>query len=267
MEQNYFDDTHLLKVSLLNKNFGGQRTIDDLSFHLNSKECLGIIGPNGAGKTTLFNLLSGIIPASSGSIIWLSQEIQKKSASEISHLGIARTFQNIRLFKQISVLENIQIAYDSQLTYTPLDALLRTSLTSKEEKRSVCSAMELLDVFSMTSLAYEPAGSLSYGDQRRLEIARALALNPRLLLLDEPAAGMNEAEMNTLMELLRWIQKEFTLSMLLIEHHIPFIMGLCNRMLVLDFGQLIAEGTPEEIRQNRRVIEAYLGEEEEKNEY
>jgi branched-chain amino acid transport system ATP-binding protein len=265
MEQSDFNNAHFLKVSLLNKSFGGQRSIIDLSFHLNPKECLGIIGPNGAGKTTLFNLLSGIIPATSGSIIWLNQEIQKKSSVQISYLGIARTFQNIRLFKQLSVLENIRIAYDTQLTYTPLDALLRTPLAIKEEKKSIHAAMELLDLFSMTSLANEAAGGLSYGDQRRLEIARALALRPRLLLLDEPAAGMNEAEMNRLMELLRWIQKEFTLSMLLIEHHMPFIMGLCNRMLVLDFGQLIAEGTPEEIRQNRRVIEAYLGEEE-KNE-
>ncbi|MCF7729668.1 MAG: ABC transporter ATP-binding protein [Chthoniobacterales bacterium] len=266
MEQSDFNDAHFLKVALLNKNFGGQRSIIDLSFHLNPKECLGIIGPNGAGKTTLFNLLSGIIPSTSGSIIWLNQEIQKKSAVQISYLGIARTFQNIRLFKQLTVLENIRIAYDTQLTYTPLDALLRSPHAIKEEKKSIHASMELLDLFSMTSLAYEAAGGLSYGDQRRLEIARALALRPRLLLLDEPAAGMNEAEMNKLMELLRWIQKEFTLSMLLIEHHMPFIMGLCNRMLVLDFGQLIAEGTPEEIRQNRRVIEAYLGEEE-KNEF
>lgn len=252
----------IMEVSLLNKNFGGQRSIIDLSFHLNAKECLGIIGPNGAGKTTLFNIISGMIPPSSGRIIWLGQDIQTKSSVEITRLGIARTFQNIRLFKQLSVLENIRIAYDRQLTYTPLQALLRTSQTREEEKKSTRAAMELLDVFAITSLAHEAAGSLSYGDQRRLEIARALALQPHLLLLDEPAAGMNETEMHQLMELLQWIQQKFHVSMLLIEHHIPFISGLCNRVLVLDFGLLIAQGTLEEVRSNRRVIEAYLGEEE-----
>lgn len=250
----------ILEVSLLNKNFGGMRTIIDLSFELAPKECLGIIGPNGAGKTTLFNLLSGIIRPSSGKILWFHQEIQRKSSSEIVHLGIARTFQNIRLFKQLSVLENIRIAYDMHLTYTPLQALLRTKLTREEEKKSSQAAMELLEVFSITSLAHQPAGSLSYGDQRRLEIARALALHPRLLLLDEPAAGMNESEMYQLVELLQWIQKKFHVSMLLIEHHMAFINGLCDRTLVLDFGTLIAQGTLEEIRHDHRVIEAYLGE-------
>lgn len=254
-------DSPLLKASLLNKNFGGQRTIIDLSFHLNSNECLGIIGPNGAGKTTLFNLLSGNIAPSSGTIVWQNQEIHGKSSAEITHLGIARTFQNIRLFKQLSILENVRIAYDTQLTYGPLQALLRIPKVQNQEKKSTKAAMELLDLFGMTSLAHETAGGLSYGNQRRLEIARALALRPQLLLLDEPAAGMNESEMIQLMELLRWVQKEFSLNMLLIEHHMPFIMGLCDRLLVLDFGLLIAEGTPLEIRQNRRVIEAYLGEE------
>ncbi|MBX9742497.1 MAG: ABC transporter ATP-binding protein [Chthoniobacterales bacterium] len=249
----------LLQACHLHKNFGGQQSIIDLSFHINEKECLGIIGPNGAGKTTLFNLITGMVPASSGIILWQGHPIEKKSGAQLARLGIARTFQNIRLFKQLSVLENIQIAYDSQLTYSVLGSLFSFSQKNLQEKKSIAAAMDLLAMFEMTDVAHEPASSLPYGFQRRLEIARALALNPRLLLLDEPVAGMNSTEAAKIMELLRWIQKEFSSTLLIIEHHLPFIMELCNRLLVLNFGSLIADGAPSQIKTNPAVISAYLG--------
>lgn len=251
----------LLQTAHLHKNFGGQHSIVDLSFSVKQHECLGIIGPNGAGKTTLFNLLTGIIPASSGAIFWKGQQVGKKNAAQLARLGIARTFQNIRLFKQLTVLENIQIAYDSQLTYGMAASLFHSAKTRLQEKKSIAAARDLLAMFDMADMAHAPASSLPYGFQRRLEIARALALNPQLLLLDEPVAGMNETEAAKIMELLRWIQKEFSSTLLLIEHHMPFMMELCNRLLVLNFGSLIAEGSPDEIKKDRAVIEAYLGEE------
>ncbi len=252
----------LLTVNALNKYFGGMHAVVDLSFELYENECLGIIGPNGAGKTTLLNLISGVTLSTSGTMIFLGQAMEKKRSSQIARLGIARTFQHIRLFKQLSVLENITTAYDHEINYTLLEALLRTRRMKQEENKSYKASMELLDLFGMSSRAHHMASSLSYGDQRRLEIARALALKPRLLLLDEPAAGMNDAETRELLALLRWIQREFSLSMILIEHHLPFIMEFSDRLLVLNFGKLLAQGTPSQIRQDRRVIQAYLGEEE-----
>lgn len=251
----------ILQISNLTKSFGGRQSLADVSFHVHPQECLGIIGPNGAGKTTLFNLLTGFYKPTAGSIFWQQKPIQGFSPTAIARLGIARTFQNIRLFKQLSVLENVRIAYDSRLNYTPMGALLRTPFARGQEKNSNKAALELLEMLGMTEMAQQPAGSLPYGFQRRLEIARALALNPKLLLLDEPVAGMNEQEMGKILELLRWVQQEFSSTFILIEHHMRFVMELCPRLLVLDFGSLIAEGSPNEIKKNQRVIEAYLGRE------
>lgn len=252
----------ILETTNLTKSFGGRQSLANVSFQVHPQECLGIIGPNGAGKTTLFNLLTGFYTPTAGAIFWEQQPIQGSSPGTIARLGIARTFQNIRLFKQLSVLENIRIAYDSHLNYTGLGALLRSPYMRHQEKISTKKALELLDMFSMVDMAQQSAGSLPYGFQRRLEIARALALNPKLLLLDEPVAGMNEHETQKILDLLLWVQREFSSTFILIEHHMDFLMELCPRLLVLDFGSLIAEGSPSEIKKNQRVIEAYLGTEE-----
>ena len=250
----------LLTISHLSKSFGGRQSLADISLHVNGGECLGVVGPNGAGKTTLFNLLTGIYAPCSGTIFWESKPIQGLPPARIARMGIARTFQNVRLFKQLTVLENVRIAYDSRLTYGPLSGLLHGPQARSQEKKSAAASAELLEMFGMGDLLEEKAGNLSYGFQRRLEIARALALNPRLLLLDEPVAGMNETEMLQVIELLRWVQKEFSSTLILIEHHMPFVMELCHRLVVLNFGSLLAQGIPSDIRNDRRVIEAYLGE-------
>ncbi len=249
----------ILQTTNLSKSFGGRQSLTDLSFNVHPKECLGIIGPNGAGKTTLFNLLTGFYTPTTGTILWNQKPIQGASPAAIARLGIARTFQNIRLFKQLSVLENVRIAYDTHLNYTSIAALLQTPFARAQEKKSRQAALDLLDVLGIAKIANHTAGSLPYGLQRRLEIARALALNPKLLLLDEPVAGMNEHEIAEILELLRSLQREFSSTFILIEHHMGFVMELCPRLLVLDFGSLIAEGSPSEIKSNQRVIEAYLG--------
>lgn len=249
----------LLETRNLTKSFGGRQSLADVSFSLHAQECLGVIGPNGAGKTTLFNLLTGFYAPTTGQILWQQKPIQGTSPAAITRLGIARTFQNIRLFKQLTVLENVKIAYDSHLNYSPWGALLRTPATYHQEKKAHKTALELLDMLGMADMAFRPAGNLPYGFQRRLEIARALALNPKLLLLDEPVAGMNDQEMAQILDLLRWVHREFSSTFILIEHHMGFVMELCSRLLVLDFGSLIAEGNPTEIKKNPRVIEAYLG--------
>jgi branched-chain amino acid transport system ATP-binding protein len=243
--------------------FGGLRAVDDFNLALLPGELVGLIGPNGAGKTTVFNVLTGVYRPTSGDIRVAApnglHSTRGLKPHAISHLGIARTFQNIRLFSNLSVLDNVQIAQHAHHRQGIPAAILRTPAFFREETTSRRRALGYLDLFNLAHLAGEQAASLSYGDQRRLEIARALATRPRILLLDEPAAGMNPTEKRELMELIRSLRPRFGLTVLLIEHDMKVIMGVCRRILVLDYGKTIAQGTPEEIRKNPAVIQAYLG--------
>jgi branched-chain amino acid transport system ATP-binding protein len=223
---------------------------------------VGIIGPNGAGKTTLFNLITGIYRATSGSIRFGDgdTEIIGKTPSEITALGIARTFQNIRLFKELTVIDNVRVAHYGQVRYSPLDALFHRGCFHQEEDAILGHSYDLLAAVKLAEYAGEFAKNLPYGLQRRLEVARALATRPSLLLLDEPAAGMNPKEVGQLMEFIQWTREEFKLTILLIEHQMRLVMNICERILVLDFGETIAEGRPQEIQNNAQVLEVYLGE-------
>jgi branched-chain amino acid transport system ATP-binding protein len=249
----------LLQAKNVTHYFGGLCAVSDFNLDLQHGELVGIIGPNGAGKTTIFNLVTGVYKSTKGSITFNSIELVGKSPNQITDLGIARTFQNIRLFKDLSVLDNVKIAYYNRVQYTPLEALLQVGRLHSEEKRINEEAMDLLAVFKLESYADETSKNLPYGLQRRLEIARGLATHPELLLLDEPAAGMNPNEIMLLMEFISWIRKEFNLTIILIEHQMRLVMGICERIKVLDFGATIAEGLPVEIQNNARVLEAYLG--------
>ena len=251
----------LLKVDNVSMVFGGLRAVSNLSMHIDEGELIGLIGPNGAGKTTAFNMITGVYTPTEGKVYFNGQQSSGKKSYQVTQMGMARTFQNIRLFSELSVIDNVKIAYNMHVTYNLADAIVRDGKSLSEEDFITQKALDLLKIFHLEEEAHEVAKNLPYGKQRRLEIARALATEPKLLLLDEPAAGMNPQETKELMEMIRWIRKEFNLSILLIEHDMGLVMGVCERIYVLEYGMKIAEGTPNEIKQNARVIEAYLGEE------
>lgn len=239
--------------------FGGLTAVNDFSLRLKPGELVGLIGPNGAGKTTVFNIITGFLRPTSGRVRWLDHDITGLAAHRITALGIARTFQNIRLFANMSVLENVMVSFHHNVRSHFWQAMLGTPGSAREERRQRTGAMQVLEEMSLTRFAAEKAGALPYGQQRRLEIARALAASPRLLLLDEPAAGMNPLETMELARLIRHLMKKYKLTVLLIEHDMKFVMRLCERIKVLDYGHGIAEGTPREIQDNPAVVKAYLG--------
>jgi branched-chain amino acid transport system ATP-binding protein len=252
-------DELVLDVKNVGMRFGGLKAVDGFSLQMHAGELVGLIGPNGAGKTTVFNVLTGVYRPTQGEILVAGTSVVGKKPHAISRLGVGRTFQNIRLFGGLSVLDNVMIAQHSKAKRGIPAAIFRTPGFYREEDASRRSAMEFLELFGLAKCAHERAASLSYGDQRRLEIARALATQPKLLLLDEPAAGMNPTEKRALMHMIRSLRDRFGLTVLLIEHDMKVIMGVCQRIVVLDYGKMIAIGTPAEIRKHPAVIAAYLG--------
>ncbi len=249
----------ILDVRNLGIDFGGLQALDDFNIQVENREIVGLIGPNGAGKTTVFNLLTNVYKPSRGNIRLTGRNTRGKTPHEVAQVGIARTFQNIRLFKALPVIDNVKIALHNGMRYNLVHTIFRLPLYWKDEKAATRLALELLDVFDMRALADERAGSLPYGAQRKLEIVRALATNPKVLLLDEPAAGMNPSETAELMKTIRDIRDKFDVAIVLIEHDMNLVMGICERILVLNYGLIIAQGTPMEIKNNPVVIEAYLG--------
>jgi len=250
------------EVSNLVCRFGGLIAVNEVSFAVKRGEIFGLIGPNGAGKTTLFNMITGLTPVTAGQIVYEGTTITGWPAHRIAQRGIARTFQNIRLFSNLSALENVMIAQHILTNAGVLDGVFGTPIARTEEKQSRQRAMELLALVGLRDKAESQARNFAYGDQRRLEIARALAMQPKMLLLDEPAAGMNINEKGVLSQFIHDIRQQFELTILLIEHHVPLVMGLCDRIAVLNFGKLIALGDPAQVQNDANVIEAYLGDDQ-----
>ena len=249
----------LLEVMNLGIAFGGLQAVSQLDMKIEKGHLYGLIGPNGAGKTTVFNMLTGVYKPTEGDIILDGTNITGKNSEKICRAGIARTFQNIRLFDQLTVLENVKVGLRSARLYGVLTGIFRLPSYFSKEKEMNRRGMELLKIFGLEKEAQLPANSLPYGKQRKLEMARALATNPKLLLLDEPAAGMNPQETAELMETIRFVKEHFKIAILLIEHDMNFVMGICEHITVLDYGRVIASGTGDQVRNNPKVIAAYLG--------
>lgn len=256
----------VLKVNNLSKSFGGVKAVSDINMAVESGQIVGIIGPNGAGKTTFFNLLTGIYQPSSGEIIYdLKEKVTSKKLKphKMTSYGITRTFQNIRLFKEMTVMENVLLGFHSNMKYGVIPSLIKLPTALRNEEDAYNKASELLDLLKLSDKKDERAKNLPYGEQRKLEIARALASKPSVILLDEPAAGMNPQETKELTEFIKWMRDEFDLTVILIEHDMSLVMEICEKIFVFDYGILIADGTPEEIQNNPQVIKAYLGGEDE----
>ena len=252
----------LLVAKDISISFGALKAVDSFNLEINSGELIGLIGPNGAGKTTVFNILTGVYNASSGEYTLDGENVIKTSTSALVKKGLARTFQNIRLFKYLSVLDNVVAAYNFRMRYGILSGMLRFPNFWKEEKEAKEKAMALLKIFDLDKYANMHAGNLPYGEQRKLEIARAMATEPKILLLDEPAAGMNPKETEDLMNTIKLIRDKFGIAVLLIEHDMKLVLGICERLVVLNYGQILASGDPQEVINNPKVVEAYLGKEE-----
>lgn len=256
------ENNTILKADNISISFGALKAVDNFNLEIKSKELVGLIGPNGAGKTTVFNLLTGVYTPTSGEYTFNGEIVTKTSTSQLARKGLARTFQNIRLFKYLSVLDNVVAANNFHMKYGVISGMLRFPNFWREEREAKEKAMELLKIFDLDKYADVHAGNLPYGEQRKLEIARAMATNPKLLLLDEPAAGMNPKETEDLMNTIKLIRDKFGIAILLIEHDMKLVLGICERLIVLNYGTILASGEPKEVINNPKVIEAYLGKEE-----